>query len=322
MTLYPQPNSIPQSAIAKTRQPPPPPNASPQKEPSAFPPTALPPRGVLKPIGPSGGQFFHQRLTPPPALAPWVQHFWMVQWDLREAGPRLQETLPHPSVYLVFEQNLETHPPEQTPHQPLPQMAAEISGVSTGKFSRRLEGYGRVFGIKFKPGGFRTFLTTSTSIVTNRVLPAQQIFGPSILDLAAQIYRSPDTESMADATSKYLTSLNPSPDPSADLSAHLVQLILDDPSILTVDQLAAKAGITIRSLQRLFKDYVGASPKWVIRRYRLHELVERLHSGQPFDGAQLALDLGYADQAHLINDFRNLIGYTPTTYRKLPATSP
>ena len=73
----------------------------------------------------------------------------------------------------------------------------------------------------------------------------------------------------------------------------------------------------MRSVQRLFREYVGVPPKWVIRRYRLHELVERLHSGQAFEGAQLALDLGYADQAHLIHDFRHLVGYTPTGYRKL-----
>jgi AraC-like DNA-binding protein len=74
-------------------------------------------------------------------------------------------------------------------------------------------------------------------------------------------------------------------------------------------------------LQRLFKEYVGVPPKWVIRRYRLHELVERLHSGQAFEGTQLALDLGYADQAHLIHDFGHVVGYTPTGYRKLAANT-
>lgn len=71
-----------------------------------------------------------------------------------------------------------------------------------------------------------------------------------------------------------------------------------------------------RSLQRLFNDYVGVSPKWVIRRYRLHELLERVHSGAEPDYAQLALELGYYDQAHLINDFRSIVGYSPTQYQR------
>ena len=72
-----------------------------------------------------------------------------------------------------------------------------------------------------------------------------------------------------------------------------------------------------RSLQRLFSEYVGVSPKWVIRRYRLHELIERSHTGEEPDWPQLALELGYFDQAHLINDFRTITGYSPTEYQKL-----
>jgi AraC-like DNA-binding protein len=74
--------------------------------------------------------------------------------------------------------------------------------------------------------------------------------------------------------------------------------------------------MSVRGVQRLFSQYVGVSPKWVIRRYRLHELLERIHSGQALDWAQLALDLGYFDQAHLINDFKTITGYTPTEYTR------
>jgi AraC-like DNA-binding protein len=38
------------------------------------------------------------------------------------------------------------------------------------------------------------------------------------------------------------------------------------------------------------------------------------------DWAQLALDLGYFDQTHLINDFKSIVGYSPTEYRKLIST--
>jgi AraC-like DNA-binding protein len=84
--------------------------------------------------------------------------------------------------------------------------------------------------------------------------------------------------------------------------------------IFSVEELAARAGMAVRSLQRLFSQYVGVSPKWVIRRYRLHELLERMHSGERLDWARMAAELGYFDQAHLINDFKSITGYTPTEY--------
>jgi len=51
--------------------------------------------------------------------------------------------------------------------------------------------------------------------------------------------------------------------------------------------------MSIRSLQRLFQEYVGVAPKWVIRRYRLHEVAAAIRdgSGNP-DWAELALDWG------------------------------
>ena len=71
----------------------------------------------------------------------WIDHYWMVSWDLRGCEPRLVESLPHPNVHVVFEE------PE-----------SKAWGISTSKFSRMLEGKSHVFGIKFTPGGFFPFL--------------------------------------------------------------------------------------------------------------------------------------------------------------------
>jgi AraC-like DNA-binding protein len=105
------------------------------------------------------------------------------------------------------------------------------------------------------------------------------------------------------------------------LATRLAEQILKagegESEIRSVQELARRSGMNQRSLQRLFQEYVGASPKWVIRRYRLHELVERLKAGDVVDGVQAALDLGYFDQAHLINDFRSIVGYSPTRYGRL-----
>ena len=90
--------------------------------------------------------------------------------------------------------------------------------------------------------------------------------------------------------------------------------ITADPGLRRVGQLSAASGMSARSLQRLFADYVGVSPKWVMRRARLHEAAERADSGEFVDWAELAADLGYADQAHLSRDFTATIGVPPTSY--------
>jgi AraC-like DNA-binding protein len=95
----------------------------------------------------------------------------------------------------------------------------------------------------------------------------------------------------------------------------IVYDIAADREILKVEDLARRFDINRRTLERLFARYVGASPKWVIQRYRLHEVAEQLANG---DGrlADLAAALGYADQSHFIHDFKATVGRPPAAYAK------
>ena len=92
--------------------------------------------------------------------------------------------------------------------------------------------------------------------------------------------------------------------------------IADDRTITRVDQIADQFTMPARQLQRLFREYVGVTPKWVIQRYRLIEAAERLAAGAVADFAGLALDLGYADQAHFIRDFKKIVGRAPAGFAR------
>jgi AraC-like DNA-binding protein len=95
----------------------------------------------------------------------------------------------------------------------------------------------------------------------------------------------------------------------------MVYATAKDRSILKVEDLAARYSQNTRTLQRLFARYVGVSPKWVIQRYRLHEAAQRLASGD-VKQTELALKLGYADQAHFVRDFKAVVGKSPGAYMK------
>lgn len=267
-----------------------------------FDPALGQPRGVLRRPPPAAGKFRHARLSAAPELASWIDHYWMVAWDLRGCEPRLVESLPHPNVHVVFEE------PE-----------SRAWGISTSKFSRVLKGKSHVFGVKFTPGGFFPFFGRPVSSLADRSVPVEEVFGREVLDLEHAILPIENEGEMKAAADAFLLERKPRPDEKANQARDLVERILREAEILNVDDLAAHTGIGVRTLQRLFSQYVGVSPKWVIRRYRLHELLEQMHSGKRLDWAQLAVDLGYFDQAHLINDFKSITGYAPTEYPGLEA---
>jgi AraC-like DNA-binding protein len=96
----------------------------------------------------------------------------------------------------------------------------------------------------------------------------------------------------------------------------IAERIVADPVVTRVDAVAAEAGISVRHLERRFRDAVGVNPKWVIRRSRLHEAAERVRDGAPVEWASLAAELGFSDQAHLTREFRAAYGTTPDAYAR------
>jgi transcriptional regulator GlxA family with amidase domain len=121
---------------------------------------------------------------------------------------------------------------------------------------------------------------------------------------------------MMAAASRLLAPLLPAPDPQVERIAAILRKVETTPGLTQVEELAADAGMGVRSLQQLFSEYLGVSPKWVIRRFRLHEAAHRLATDGDADLAALAQELGYFDQAHFTSDFRKLVGESPAHYRK------
>lgn len=238
---------------------------------------------------------------PAPDLVPFVARFWAVTWDLRGQPPYRQLIVPYPNVHLSFVDG-----------------GAAVHGVTRGHVHKELAGWGRVFGVAFRPGCFRPFLGSSVSALTGRSVDAREVFGPDVP--AGAMASVGDAAERVRIVESFLRAHLPPRDPVAEHVADAVDLIAAEPEITRVADLADRLGIGVRALQRLFADYVGVGPKWVIRRYRLHEVTERMARSAAVDWAGLAAELGYADQAHFTRDFTDVVGESPTRYaQRYPA---
>ncbi|GAA4012197.1 helix-turn-helix domain-containing protein [Allokutzneria multivorans] len=237
--------------------------------------------------GLGGAWVKHQRHAfpgPSADLEPYVARYWVVSWEYDE--PYRQLIVPYPNVHLTFQGG-----------------RATVNGVASGHQVKVLDGHGGVLGVAFRPGVFRPFLGASVSTITDRVVDAAEIF-PGALPGEPDV---PEVEA-------FLRAHLPEPDARAQHAAEVVDKIIAEPGITRVDALARELGVSVRALQRMFSEHVGIGPKWVIRRYRLREVTERLAGGEPIDWAVLAADLGYSDQAHFVRDFRAMFGEPPTRY--------
>ena len=121
---------------------------------------------------------------------------------------------------------------------------------------------------------------------------------------------------MVGALEQFLRELQPAPDPAVELIDRIVGRIATDRDVVRVEDLARGMGLGRRTLERLFREYVGPSPKRVIRQFRLQAAADEAAKGGVTHWARLANDLGYADQAHFIRDFRATLGTTPSEFAR------
>ena len=98
-----------------------------------------------------------------------------------------------------------------------------------------------------------------------------------------------------------------------DLSIRRATALLE--SGLPVSDTARRLGFLPRTFTRRFRDQVGLTPKRFARVRRMQEIIRSLRSTECADWSDLAAGYGFTDQAHLIHDFRDLTGITPTAYK-------
>lgn len=244
------------------------------------------------------GRSFHlERVPPSPELEHIIDRHWIVEWDLREREPFVQETLPHPSLNLVFEPD-----------------GAWVYGVPTALDRRTLRGQGWAIGTKFRPGAFTALTDIEASRLTDDRISLASAFGAAATQLHPGASPQNDPSATIADVEGLLAPLAAVEDPSLKLVQEVIESMRRLPPDVRVEEIAALHHIAPRTLQRLFRRYVGVSPKWVLKRLRIHLAIERLTALHPPTWTDLALDLGYYDHAHFIRDFRLVVGRSPAKF--------
>lgn len=240
-------------------------------------------------------KFSISRHAPSNDLSFFIQHYWLITWDLREHPPYSQEVLQHPGVNVVFQRG-----------------HSYIRGIESRKSINVLQGEGQIVGVLFRPGAFHCYVQAPVSTLTDQTVNISDYFTLNVKAFEKELFSLEREEEKILLVEKLLRQSKPDYNATVDLLNEAIDEIIHNTEITKVEQLVEQFGIPKRTLQRWFNQYIGVSPKWVIRRYRMHEAIDRIERGM--DLTQLAMDLGYFDQAHFSKDFKAAVGKSPTQY--------
>ena len=264
-----------------------------------------PATGLLRPAETQRVADLRREAAVSPVLQPFVERYWSVRWDRTGQPPFRSEVLSHPSVNLSVEEGSD-------PRFGVPLPAVLVHGVIDRRFVVDLVGTGRVTAVKFRPGGWVAF--GGRQPARGSAVPLGREPGLDARSLLSAVLAETDDDARAAVLDRALAPLAPEPSAAYLELQDLLRRMLDDRSLVRVDQVARAAAMSTRSLQRLFAGYVGLSPKAVLARYRLQDAAASIDAGDVLDLASLAAELGWFDQAHFSRDFRSVVGVTPSAY--------
>ncbi len=268
-------------------------------------------RGIVDP-GAMARHAVLQRHPPGELLTGIVDWFWSVGWALPDGVTHEQQVLNHPSGHLSLGTTDDAGATSERP-------AARVYGLITRLSRRHLVGQGWTVAAKTTTGGLGALLNRPAREITDRALSFAEALGVDGDELLARVSAAPTpsrrVELLRGALEGVVAHQVPQRLDQAREVARVAAIAETDRSVTRVEQLATSAGVSVRTLQRLFGEYVGASPAWVIRRWRIIEAAESAtRDPATVTWAELADTLGYSDQAHLVRDFRRHLGTTPAAY--------
>lgn len=172
--------------------------------------------------------------------------------------------------------------------------------------------------VVFQPYFLNILLKISAKEAMNQVISAGEVLKNKLQPFQEGLFNRVNPLTIINQLNQFFTEFL-SREINADYSFIIAvqQYILQNKGSVSSKELERFTGYTERHLERKFESYMGVSPKKYSTIIRLHYFLS-LMSKEKGNGnmASLSYHAGYADQSHLIREFKNSVGLTPKQYLK------
>ena len=243
------------------------------------------------------------RLFPPaPSLNSFVEHFWIQRYPLdplQQPWRIVPDASPHLILVVSDAQSLRAR------------IRCTLVGARSCYVDTSVAK--RIFtcGARLRPGALPLLTRLPASDFTDRSVPVQDVFGPRGRLLTEQLGGSKSPISALHIISEFLSRHFLSDRCTRQNQVARLPLGLH----ARVEHIALQASLPARTLHSRMMQHVGLSPKRVLRVERLHCALAGSHD-RSIPWVQIAANAGFADQAHMIREFHDLLGESPAIWRR------
>lgn len=241
----------------------------------------------------------YQEFRPSPRFASHIECFWLHSSD--EPVPCFH-VMPDGCADIIFER------PGGTRGRGLIAVGTMTQAHSFALRARQFS-----LGVRFHPGMASRFLRVAGPEILDGFIALEDTWGAArTRHLAEQLAES---RSPREAIARIEAALGEPP--ALDPIEQAIAWLVNNRGQIPVEDLADSASLSPRQFRRICFERTGLRPKRLARVLRFRQALAHTSEERPGDWAQVALDCGYYDQAHLINEFREFSGFAPGEFAAL-----
>lgn len=193
---------------------------------------------------------------------------------------------------------------------------AWISGMRTAYISIQARAAeSEMLVVRFKPGAAWPFLHLPVMEIKDKVIDAELIFGNEFLSFRESLLQENLPEQKLCLAEKYLLKRMKNHFEIHPAVSYCVSKIISNPSQSSIKDFTYQTGYSNKHLINLFGKYAGISPKQYVNVLKFQQAVNMMEKNTDLiNWSHLALECGYYDQAHFINEFKRFSGFNPSAY--------
>lgn len=252
------------------------------------------------------------QISPPKHLAPFIRHYIFLE-NSEEVSKNVR-LFTDGSTGLILSGNMNLYSHISVDRMPLSFFYGALHSYrdfySKGRFS--------LLAVVFQPYFFNILLKVSAKEIRNQIISAEDVLHDQLHPFQEKLFNRADPLSLINSLNIFFTEFL-----SAEIGSdyHLIrgvqQYILQNKGSVSSRELEKFTGYSERHLERKFESYMGLSPKKYSGITRLHYFLSLINKGIGDENMTgLSYHAGYADQSHLIRDFKTSTGLTPKEYLK------
>lgn len=187
-----------------------------------------------------------------------------------------------------------------------------VVGPQPERVNIKLGHHHMVIKVGFKPGGLHRLLgIPMTELLRVEAFDARELLGPAVDLLNQQLSSCTDIKVMISLIESFLLKKIKRREDHQQMD-HAFDIILRSGGLTSIDLMASEACLSLRQFERKFKQQIGLSPKFYSRMVRFAKAWNLKESDPALPWIKIAYECGYADQMHLVKDFREFAGVNPS----------